>query len=179
MNRIIEIVKEKISRFIITRKLKSIVLSEQDFSESLKRSGSFLFLMPEDETDFRACFIVLNHFEELNKSIKVITRDYRISLLPTKFRNRAMEIGINNLNKLDLPSQQLTATFAEMRFGAVIDLNRKDNLFYSFVANLVNAKIRIGYAKKGADKFYNFQVADSDIDPAQSYKSFLNCLKMF
>lgn len=179
MNRIIEIVKEKISRFIITRKLKNIVLSEQDFSEALKRSGSFLFLMPEDETDFRACFFVLNHFEELNKSIKVITRDYRISLLPTKFRNRAMEIGISNLNKLDLPSHQLTATLSEMRFDTVIDLNRKDNLFYSYIANLVNAKTRIGFAKKGADKFYNFQITNKDADPSKSYDNFLNCLKMF
>ena len=66
-----------------------------------------------------------------------------------------------------------------MRFDGVIDLNIKDELFYSFASNLVNAKIRIGFSKKGSDKFYNFQVANKDIDPVKSYNNFLNCLKMF
>ncbi|MDP2365735.1 MAG: hypothetical protein Q8M94_18450 [Ignavibacteria bacterium] len=175
----IELLKENISRFLIARKLKSFVLNEQDFSEALKRSGSFLILMPEDEKDFRASYVVIEHLEHLNKSIKILTRDYRISLLPAKFRNKAMEFGVADLNKLDLPNHKLTVKLSEMRFDGVIDLNIKDELFYSFASNLVNAKIRIGFSKKGSDKFYNFQVANKDIDPEKSYNNFLNCLKMF
>ena len=175
----IELIKDKISRFIISRKLKNVVLNEQDFSEALKRSGAFLILMPEDEKDFRASYVVLEHLESLNKSVKILTRDYRISLMPAKFRNKAMEFGVADLNKLDLPGHKLIVKLSDMRFDGVIDLNRKDELFYSFASNLVNAKIRIGFSKKGSDKFYNFQVANKDIDPERSYNNFLNCLKMF
>ena len=68
---------------------------------------------------------------------------------------------------------------SQLRFDSVIDLNRKEDLFYSYASNLVNAKIRIGFSKKGADKYYNFQITNNDIDSDKSYNNFLNCLKMF
>ncbi|MEO8232294.1 MAG: hypothetical protein ABI638_08420 [Ignavibacteriota bacterium] len=175
----IDLIKENLSRFLISKKLKNVVLNEQDFSEALRRSGSFLILMPEDEKDFRACYIVLEYLEHLNKSIKILTRDYRISLLPAKFRNKAMEFGIADLNKLDLPSHKLIEKLSDMKFDGVIDLNRKDDLFFSYASNLVNARIRIGFSKKGADKFYNFQIANNDVESELAYTNFLNCLKMF
>ncbi|HMN23069.1 MAG TPA: hypothetical protein PKE38_01150 [Ignavibacteriaceae bacterium] len=175
----IDLIKENLSRFLISRKLKNIVLNEQDFSEALRRSGSFLVLMPEDEKDFRAGYIILEYLEHLNKSIKILTRDYRISLMPAKFRNKAMEFGIADLNKLDLPAHKLIEKLSDMKFDGVMDLNRKDNLFYSYASNLVNARIRIGFSKKGADKFYNFQIANNDVESELAYSNFLNCLKMF
>ena len=175
----IDLIKENVSRFLISRRLKNLVLNEQDFSEALKRSGSFLVLMPEDEKDFRASYLVIEHLEHLNKSIKILTRDYRISLLPAKFRSKALEFGISDLNKLDMPSHKMIEKLSSMKFDGVIDLNRKDDLFYSYVSNLVNARIRIGFSKKGADKFYNFQISNNDIESEKSYNNFLNCLKMF
>jgi len=66
-----------------------------------------------------------------------------------------------------------------MRFDAVMDLNRKDELLYSYASNLVNAKLRIGFSKKGADKYYNLQIANNEAEAEKSYSNFLNCLKMF
>jgi predicted Zn-ribbon and HTH transcriptional regulator len=175
----IDKIKENISRVLISRKLKNIVLNEQDFSETLKRAGSFLILMPEYEKDFRASFIVLDHLDHLNKSLKILTRDYRISLMPAKFRNRAIEFGIADLNKLNLPGNKLIEKLSEMKFDGVMDLNIKDDLFYSYASNVVNARIRIGFAKRGSDKYYNFQIATNDTDSEKSYNNFLNCLKMF
>ncbi|HMN48071.1 MAG TPA: hypothetical protein PKD67_02955 [Ignavibacteriaceae bacterium] len=175
----IELIKEKTARYIISKKLKNVVLNEQSFSAALKRSGVFLVLMPEDEKDFRTCFFVLEYLEHINKTIKILTKDYRISLLPAKFRGKAMEIGISDLNKLDLPNHKLINKLAEIKVDGVIDLNRKDNLFFSYVTNLVKAKIRIGFSKKGADNYYNFQIANNEVDSEKSYNNFLTCLKMF
>jgi hypothetical protein len=175
----IEIIKEKTARFLISKKLKNVTLSEQSFLAVFKRSGSFLVLMPEDEKDFRTSFFILDYVEQLNKSIKVLTKDYRVSLLPAKYRNKSIEIGISDLNKLDLPNNKLTNKLAELKFDGVIDLNRRDNLFYSFVTNLVKADLRIGFSKRDSDKYYNFQIANTENDPEKSYNNFLNCLKMF
>jgi hypothetical protein len=175
----IDLIKQKTARYLISKKLKNVLLSEQSFSTALKRSGSFLILMPEDEKDFRTCFFVLDYLEQINKAIKVLTKDYRISLLPAKFRNKAIEINISDVNKLDLPNHKLMNKLAELKFDGVIDLNRTDNIFFSYVTNLVNAKLRIGFAKKGADDYYNFQIANYENDSEKSYNIFLNCLKMF
>ena len=175
----IDKIKENISRLLISNKLKNIVLNEHDFSEAFKRSGSFLILMPEDERDFRASYVVLDYLEQVNKALKILTRDYRISLLPAKYRNKATEFGVADLNKLELPTHKMIEKLSQMRFDSVIDLNRKEDLFYSYASNLVNAKIRIGFSKKGADKYYNLQIANNDIDSDKSYNNFLNCLKMF
>lgn len=173
------LIKEKLTRFIVSNKLKNRVLSEQSFSAALKKSGSFLILMPEDEKDFRSCYNVLEYLEHSNKSIKILTRDYRISLLPAKFRSKAMAIGISDLNKIDLPGHKLINKLSEMRFDGVIDLNRMDNLLYSFLTNIVNARVRVGFSKKGSDRYYNFQIANKDTNSENSYNNFLNCLKMF
>ena len=175
----IEFFKEKISVFIIARKLKNNLKNQQDFSESLKRSGSFFVLMPEDEKDFRASFLILDHLDHLNKSLKILTRDYRVSLMPAKYRAKAIEFGVSQMNRLDLPNRKLVEKLTGMRYDGVIDLNRKEELFYSYASNLVNAKIRIGFAKKGSDRFYNFQISNNDTDSEKSYTNFLNCLKMF
>ncbi|MFZ2323563.1 MAG: hypothetical protein WAV89_07700 [Ignavibacteriaceae bacterium] len=175
----IELIKQKTARYLISKKLKNVVLNEQSFAASLKRSGVFLILMPEDEKDFRTCFFVLDYLEHINKTIKILTKDYRISLLPAKFRNKALEISIADMNKLDLPNHKLINKLAEIKFDGVIDLNRKDDLFFSYITNLVNAKLRIGFTKKGSDDYYNFQIANNEVDPEKSYNNFLNCLKMF
>jgi hypothetical protein len=175
----IDLIKQKTARYLISKKLKNVLLSEQSFSSALKHSGSFLILMPEDEKDFRTSFFVLDFFEQINKTIKVLTKDYRISLLPAKYRSKAIEINISDINRLDLPSHKLINKLIDLKFDGVIDLNRNDNLFFSYVANLVEAKLRIGFAKKGSDDYYNFQIANSEKDSEKSYNIFLNCLKMF
>jgi hypothetical protein len=175
----IELIKEKTAEFLITRKLKDNVHNELSFSAALKRSGTFLILMPEDEKDFRASFVVLDYLEQINKTIKILTKDYRISLLPSKFRAKSIEINFADVNKLNLPNHKLINKLQEMKFDGIIDLNRKENLFFSYVANIVKGKIRIGYTKKGSDKYYNLQITNRDTDPAKSYNNFLNCLKMF
>ena len=175
----IELIKEKTAEYLIARKLKDILLNEHSFTSTLKRAGTFLVLMPEDEKDFRASFAVLEYLESLNKTIKVLTKDYRISLLPAKFRAKSVEINFGDINKLGLPNQKLIHKLEQMKFDGIVDLNRKENLFFSYVSNIVQGKIRIGYVKKGSDKYYNLQIANKDMDSAKSYNNFLNCLKMF
>lgn len=175
----IDLLKEKAAEIYVSKKIKNLGRSEQSFSTALKKSFVFLVIMPEDERDFHHCFNVLEFLDQSKKSIRILTRDYRVSLLPAKFRNRSIDIGISDLNKLNLPSNKLINKLTEMKFDAVVDLNIKDNLLFSFLVNLVDARLRIGFLKKGSDKFYNFQVYNKDINPDSSYNNFLNCLQMF
>jgi hypothetical protein len=43
----------------------------------------------------------------------------------------------------------------------------------------VPSKVRIGFKRKGSDKYYNLQIANNEEKAENSYNNYLNCLKMF
>jgi len=170
--------KKTVARFIVRLKLKRSNFIEQSFSEVLNNALTFLILMPEDEGDFKYAVEIINFLVEMKKEVTILTYDYRVSLLPLKLRGKAIEHGIRDINKIDLPNKKLISRLTKKNFDAILDLNRSEQLFYSYIAVLVDAKIRIGFKKHFADRVYNLQIANNEINPKISYKNLLNCLKM-
>jgi len=172
-------IKEKIAEFIVEKQLKNKQEGSHTFTGFFGKAFTFFVAMPEDDHDFTHSLVVLNFLTENKKSVMVLTRDFKVSLLPPKYRTKAIEYNFKDISKLYLPSKKLSDKLTEMQFNASIDLNRKENLFYSLSANLVQAPVRIGFAKPDSDKFYNLQVVNGEDNPEISYKNFLNCLQMF
>ncbi len=175
----IELIKKKTAEIIVSGRLKHQKNQELLFSSALKKSFSFLVLMPANEKDYRESFQILDYLEGQGKTLTILTNDFRVSLLPAKFRNKAIGYSVSEVSKFNLPTSKLSERLKEKLFDVVIDLNREENLFYSFIANIVKSKIRIGFKKRKADVYYNFLVDGSDNDSAKSYYNFLNCIKMF
>ncbi len=138
----------------------------------------FLFLCPEDDKDFQYAVNILDYLEELKKDYSILTFDYRVSLLPLRFRKKALGHGMKDINKIDLPSKRLTSNLTKKKYDALLDLNRKEQLFYTFVSGIMSAAVSIGFAKSFADKVYNIQIVNSETNPKISYENLLNCLKM-
>lgn len=175
----IEIIKEKLASYIVKKNIKDNIPLHQSFSQSFKNSFNFLILMPENESDFRNAFIVLDFLDTNNKTLTVFTNDFRVALLPVKFRNKTLSFSINEISKLKLPSNELIAKLKKLHFDAVLDLNREENLFYSYVSNIVDSKIRIGMEKKKSNNYYNLIFSDNIFESNVFYTNLLNCLKMF
>ncbi len=175
----IDKIKEKIARFIVHRELKGKKRERRSFGDFFNKSFNYFVLMPEDETDFKKSMAVLEFFKEHKKMSTIFTFDYRVNTIPSKYIDHIIDHGIGDLNKLNLPSQKLTEKIKENRYDVVIDLNRKENLFYSYAASLASAPVRVGFNKAGADRYYNILISDSSSDAEISYKNFLNCLRMF
>ncbi len=135
--------------------------------------------MPEDDRDFTYSLSVLNFLAENKKSAMILARDFKVSLLPQKFKVRAISYSEKEITKWKLPTRHLIEKVSEMPFNVAIDLNRKDSLFHNYIANIVKAPLKIGFVKNDSDKFYNFQVINHGDNPEISYQNFLNCLKMF
>ncbi len=171
--------KEIAAKFIVSHKLKDHKFNELDFSKVFKRSYSYLVIMPTDEKDFWHACQVLNFLKEAKKNVIAMTNDFRISLLPTPFKVNAVDHGINDKTKLELPSKKFLNRLQKMQFDAVIDTNRQPILFYNFVANFVNAPVRIGFSWKNADQYFNLQIVNNKAESEISYQNLLNCLKMF
>lgn len=175
----IEFLKEKTAKFLVNQKLRHSKNEEITFTTAFRRSFSFLVVMPDDEKDFHASVSVLRFLDDHKKSFQVLTRDFRVSLLPQIYRTRVIEISISDLTKLNLPHHKLITKLQENRFDAVLDLNRVESFFAIYLMQAVPSKVRIGFKRKGSDKYYNLQIANNEEKAENSYNNYLNCLKMF
>lgn len=171
--------KERAARFIVKKRVPVGEFSQRNFSSVFAKTYSFLVLMPASESDFRFVFPILEYLREKRKNIVVMTYDYRVSLLQPYFKTNAIEHGVKDETTLSLPSKKLLDKLANMRFDVVIDTNRNEILYYSYVAKSLNSQIKIGFARSDSDKYFNLQVINKQNDPETSYKNLLDCLKMF
>ncbi|MCK5700111.1 MAG: hypothetical protein KAI29_03125, partial [Cyclobacteriaceae bacterium] len=173
-----EMIKEKAAKFVVNQVLKKSNFQEQSFSSVINNSITFLVLMPDDDLDFKYSMEILKYLHENKKEVLILTSDYRVSLLPIHLRRFAFGHAIRDTNKINLPSRVLISKLLKRKFDVVIDLNQKEQLFYSYVSGIVKLKVRIGFKKLLADKTFNIQIANNETNPKISYKNLLNCLRM-
>jgi hypothetical protein len=172
-------IKLKIAHLIVNKQAEHNYIEKRLFKDFLKGSFKFLILMPISEVSFNKALVVLNFFERLNKEIVVFTQDFRINLIPQKYRSEAVDFSLNDINKLKLPSQRLREKFVRSEFDIVMDLEKEENLFNSLLVCYVNAPVKIGFKKNNSDKFYNLQIDNIEDNPEIFYKNLLNFLQMF
>jgi hypothetical protein len=135
--------------------------------------------MPANESDFRFVFPILDYLREQRKNIVVMTYDFRVSLLQPYFKTNAIEHGLKDENQLKLPSKKMLDKLSNMRFDVIIDTNRDEILYYSYIAKSLTANVKIGFVRSDSDKYFNFQIINKQNDPETSYKNLLESLKMF
>lgn len=175
----ISAIKEHAARFILRKSGVKEQFNQRNFSAVFDKVFSFLILMPADDKDFRLSLPALEYLKEQKKTVFVMTNDYRISLLPTYFRLNSIEHGIKDVTKLNLPAKGVQNKLSKMRFDVIIDLNRQESVFYSYIAKTISAQVKIGFVRSDADSYFNLQIANYQGDPEVSYNNLLNCLKMF
>lgn len=175
----LDLIKEKIAHTVVDWKLKDKQNKDQTFTEFFKRSFNFLVLLPQNDADFAHSIQVLYFLEDNKKHATAMTYDFRVSLLPLRFRNRIVEHNLSDVNALKLPSTKIISKLNGMMFQVVFDLNRKDNLFYSYISSVLDVPIRVGFSKPNSDLYYNLQIIDKESEAEISYKNFLECLKIF
>ena len=171
--------KTIIAKYKVNKSINNQVIDEMDFSSLLKNSYSFLVMMPDEEVDFHHAIYVLEYLKAESKHTTIMTKDYRVSLINPKLRPNLIEYEIRDISKIKLPTKKLLSKLSEKNFDVVIDLNRKENLFYSYAVSHIKSTLKIGFEKKGSDKFYNFQIACKSKGPEEAYKYLVNCLQMF
>lgn len=175
----ISTIKKRAAKFIVNKKVPGEEFSQRNFSSIFSRTYSFLVLMPASESDFRFVFPILDYLREKRKNIVVMTYDFRISLLQPYFKTNAIEHGLKDETSLKLPSKKILDKLSNLQFDVIIDTNREEILYYSYIAKILGAQVKIGFRRTDSDKYFNFQVINKQNDPETSYKNLLDCLKMF
>jgi hypothetical protein len=175
----IEAIKDKIAHFIVEQKVKEQEFTYTDFTDFFKKSFTYLVLMPGEDSDFTYAINILKALENSKKHATVFTYDYKMNLVPARYRPHVIDYTVRDISKFNLPGKKLLSKISGKHYNVVIDLNRKENLFCSYISSIVNSPIKIGFSKPEADKYYNFQILNREENPEISYKNFLNCLQMF
>ena len=175
----LDLIKDKIAHTVVDWKLKDKKNKNQTFTEFVKRSFNFLILMPQNDADFAHSIQVLYFLEDNKKHASALTYDFRVSLMPLRFRTRVVEHSLADANVLKLPSSKIISKLNGMMFQVVLDLNRKENLFYSYISSVLDVPIKVGFDKPNSDLYYNVQIRDTESEAEISYKNFLECLKIF
>jgi hypothetical protein len=168
-----------IANYVVNKKLKAKNITSRTFANFLKKSSSFFIVMPEPEDDFHKSKGVLKFLKENHKRVTTLNFDFRVTDLQQEHLEEYIPYGLVDYSKLNLPSKKIVEQLTEKEYDVVIDLNRGDNLFCSFAANLVNSSLIIGFKKENSDKYYNIQIDDKEENSEFSYKNFINFLQMF
>lgn len=175
----IDFVKEKLTGLFISKKYKSEEYIARSFRDFFKKSFTFLVLMPDNDTDFHYAIEVLKTLSMNKKHATVFTQEFRANLVPLKYRPQVIEYTSRDIGRFSIPRKKLMERLTSMRFNAILDLNREENLFCSMVTSMVKAPVKTGFQKNNADKYYNLQIINKEENSELSYKNYLNCLEMF
>ncbi|HLG32533.1 MAG TPA: hypothetical protein VI362_05805 [Ignavibacteriaceae bacterium] len=175
----IEALRQQAAKLMARRVLKPYRFQERSFSTVFERSFAFLILMPLDERDFRFAIELLTFLKSNKKTLFIMTHDYRVSLLPATLKTNVIEHGVNDVNKLQLPSKKLLNRLNDIHFDVVIDMNRTELLFYNYITNSIQSAVKLGFTRPDSDRYFNLQVVNNESNPEISYRNLLNCLKMF
>ncbi len=172
-------IKEKFTLFIAKKKYFSKKQSATKFNESISSATRFLVILPESSDETLAAVDVPSYFQ-INKKEVVLLGHKKILPIALEIRNfKSIPFSEEDLTRLGLPNQELTAKIKKENFDVVIDLSRGDNLLYSILANIPKSAIKIGFKKERSDEFYNLQVANNQNNAEISYRNFLNSIQMF
>ncbi len=174
-----ESIKKKLAEYVVRKNIANVETIHQPFNQVLSKSISFLVIMPDNDEDFYHSMNIIRYLEIHKKNVTIFAKDHKINLIPDKHKLRFIENNISDITRLGLPSKAMREKLSKLEYQVIMDLNRQENLFSSMVANLIRSRVRVGFSKPGADKYYNFHFAFDEPLAEISYKNFLNCLQMF
>jgi hypothetical protein len=174
-----EELRRKYAHFIIKRKYLRKSNEPIDFKTAISGTKDVLVIMPGLETDFSASLEIIEYLQIHKKEVTLFISELKHEAIQSKQNSKFLSFHPTQISWFFLPDKKLLARLAEKRFDAVIDLNRKEDTFFSCIANAVQSGIRVGFRKNNSDGYYNLLYESKQSEPAVAYSKFLEHLSMF
>ena len=171
--------KRKIAHYLIRRKYLRKNIQQLVFTNIISGSHDLFIVMPKEDKDFFHSLDILKYYQIHKKVITLFLPEYKYSLIPEKEKFKFISYHPHQVTRFNLPDKNLVSRLTGKEFDIVIDLNRKENVFFSAISNIVQSKIRVSFEKELSGRYYTMQITDKQSEPELSYRSFLSYLKMF
>ena len=153
-----------------------------NFTDALTRSRRALVIFPESSLDGESVSTFLRYLlrKFSSEGIMVMIRDDQLFAMASAPPVKTFTYTERDVNRWFVPRRELLRRMENNNFDVALDLNFHLSLTCAFLCKASNAPLRISFAKKNADQFYNFQVKTKGTNVSKySYRSLLKCLDMF
>ncbi|MBI4535820.1 MAG: hypothetical protein HY708_06045 [Ignavibacteriae bacterium] len=152
------------------------------FTNALTEARHVLLIMPLDRREMLSTMTVIELLKKRfeGENIHVIADEHGLETMRLLPRSRFTRILESDVNAFFLPRKPFMEQLKRKPCDIAIDLNLDLVLPSAYICRESKARIRVGFARKSADTFYNLQIQP---DPALSrkliYDRLAKCLQMF
>ena len=154
----------------------------QSFQTAFTDARRLLLLMPLDGSPLFpiAPVVTMLARQKREEDVTVVVVAHGTEALDALRRSPIIRLLPAEINLFCLPRRDVLARIMRNTYDAVIDCNLDFQLPSGYICRESRAPLRIGFAGKRSDLFYNFQVqvAPSESRMAQ-YERLAHCLEMF
>ena len=122
--------------------------------------------------------LLRKHFPDNHITIVTDEHDSAVgALLP---HSEILRLGTANTSRLFFPPPDITRAVKARRYDVAIDLNLDFLLPSAYICRASNARVRLGFARTGADVFFNFVMQpDGTRGATQLYERLAAVVQMF
>jgi ADP-heptose:LPS heptosyltransferase len=159
------------------RRMHNTVISFTDLLSTGTHALLILPLTPTAQSPAPVIDLVRAHFAD--DQVTIVAGEHNdgaAALLP---RSIVVRVHPGSTGWLFLPAREIRQRIAERAYDVAIDLNLDSLLPSAYICRESNARVRIGFARDGAELFYNFQLQPDAARSGAVYDRLAACLKMF
>ncbi len=175
----IEKIKHKLAHYLLSKKYLRNGNQQIVFTKIVTNSNNFFVILPFEDIDLNNSLDLIKYLIIHKKNVTVFLQEHKYNYFPAKDKVTFLTYNSEDISKLNLPSKVLYKNLKEKTYDVVIDLNRKENTFFSAVANVVDSKVRISFKKEKSEDYYNLLYEDFTNESELAFRNFLNFLRMF
>lgn len=161
------------------RKLRDSVVS---FTSAVSGARQVLIIMPLGPGEFLPTVMVIDmlkrRFREEN--LTIVTGDRGLEVMRMLPRTQFIHLLKHEVSYFFLPRADVIERLRKRQYDLAIDLNLDLVLPSAYICRASAARVRIGFNRKHADAFYNFQIQpDPTLSKRLIYDRLVQCLDMF
>lgn len=167
-----------VSRLRFRRVRDTIVL----FNDALTRAQRVLLVMPFDRREFLPTVMVIELLKRKvrESQITVVTGNHAVEAMRILPHSQFIKLLPGETSMFFLPKGDAMDRIRRNSYDIAIDLNLDLVLPSGYICKASGAKIRVGFARRRSDPFYNFQIRpDLTLGRKLIYDRMVKCLDMF
>jgi hypothetical protein len=153
-----------------------------NFTDVLTRSHRALVILPESVLDSESISTIFRYLlrKFSPEGMEVLIRNDHLFSMASTPPLKTLTYSNEDINAWFVPRKNLLQRIEAHPYDVALDLNVGLSLTSAFLCKASKAPLRISFAKRKGDQFYNFQVkTKGDNGTPRTYRSLIKCLDMF
>jgi hypothetical protein len=153
-----------------------------NFTDVLTRSRRALVILPESVLDGESLSTLFRYLlrKFSPECMEILIRNDHLFSLASTPPLKTLTYSDEDINTWLVPRKKLLQRIESHSYDVALDLNIGLSLPSAFLCKASKAPLRVSFAKRKGDQFYNFQVRTKENNSAsRTYRNLIKCLDMF